>query len=81
MRSAVHEAGIELDGADFKPHLTLCRIRDRWPPACVETYNAAFRDYESAPFAMDHVTLFSSRLDPAGAIHTPLRELRLSSGA
>ena len=78
MRAAVKEAGVALDGADFKPHLTLCRIRDVWPPACIEAFNGALRDYESAPFTVDHVTLFSSRLDPAGAVHTALREMPLT---
>jgi 2'-5' RNA ligase len=78
VRAAVKDAGVELDGSEFKPHLTLCRIRDRWPPACVEAFNSALRGYESAPFTVDRVTLFSSRLDPAGAVHTPLRELRLA---
>ncbi|HEY2093553.1 MAG TPA: RNA 2',3'-cyclic phosphodiesterase [Thermoanaerobaculia bacterium] len=78
VRAAVKDAGVELDNAEFKPHLTLCRIRDRWPPACVEAFNGALRDYESAPFTVDRVTLFSSRLDPSGAVHTPLREMRLS---
>jgi 2'-5' RNA ligase len=77
VRAAVREAGVMLDGADFKPHLTLCRIRDVWPPACIEAFNGALRDYESAPFTVDRVTLFSSRLDPRGAVHTPLREMRL----
>lgn len=78
VRAGVKEAGVELDRADFKPHLTMARIRDSWPPLCVETYHSTFRGYESAPFAVDRVTLFSSRLDPAGAVHTPLRELRLA---
>ena len=78
VRAAVKDAGVTLDSADFKPHLTLCRIRDVWPPACIEAFNGALRDYESAPFTVDHVTLFSSRLDPSGAVHTPLREMRLS---
>jgi 2'-5' RNA ligase len=78
VRAAVKDAGVELDSAEFKPHLTLCRIRDRWPPACVEAFNGALRDYESAPFTVDRVTLFSSRLDPSGAVHTPLREMRLA---
>ncbi|HEX7189937.1 MAG TPA: RNA 2',3'-cyclic phosphodiesterase [Thermoanaerobaculia bacterium] len=78
VRAAVKDAGVKLDGADFKPHLTLCRIRDVWPPACIEVFNGALRDYQSAPFTVDHVTLFSSRLDPSGAVHTPLREMRLS---
>lgn len=78
VRAAVKDAGVALDGADFKPHLTLCRIRDVWPPACIEAFNGALRDYESAPFTVDHVTLFSSSLNPSGAVHTALRELRLS---
>jgi 2'-5' RNA ligase len=78
VREAVKDAGVKLDGADFKPHLTLCRIRDVWPPACIETFNGALRDYASAPFTVDRLTLFSSRLNPSGAVHTPLREIRLA---
>jgi 2'-5' RNA ligase len=78
VRAAVKDAGVELDSAEFKPHLTLCRIRDVWPPACIEAFNGALRDYESAPFTVDRVTLFSSRLDPSGAVHTPLREMRFT---
>jgi 2'-5' RNA ligase len=78
VRAAVKEAGVTLDSSEFKPHLTLARIRDAWPPLCVETYHNALRGYESAPFTVDRVTLFSSRLDPSGAVHTPLRELRLA---
>jgi 2'-5' RNA ligase len=77
VRAAVKDAGVELDRADFKPHLTLARIRDTWPPLCVETYYNALRSYESAPFALEHVTLFSSKLDPNGAIHTPVRVFTL----
>jgi 2'-5' RNA ligase len=77
VRGAVKEAGVELDRADFKPHLTLARFREPWPPLCVETYHTALRGYESAPFALDRVTLFSSKLDPNGAIHTPVREFKL----
>lgn len=80
VRGAVTEAGIALDRADFKPHLTLARIREPWPPLCVETYHGALRNYESVPFTLDRVTLFSSKLDPNGAIHTAVREFRLADG-
>ena len=78
VRDAVKAAGIELDRNDFRPHLTLFRIRDRWPPASIEIFSAALRDHESAPFTVDGVTLFSSQLTPKGAIHTPLHRFALA---
>lgn len=79
VRDAVQEAGVTLDRAEFRAHLTLMRIRDPWPPACIETFNRALRDFTSAPFAVERVTLFSSRLNPNGAVHTPLRQFALSA--
>jgi 2'-5' RNA ligase len=79
VRDAVQEAGVTLDGAEFRAHLTLMRIRDRWPPACIETFHAALRDYTSAPFAVERVMLFSSVLNPNGAVHTALRDFALSA--
>ena len=81
VRDAVQQAGVTLDRGEFRAHLTLMRIRDPWPPACIETFNGALRDYISAPFAVERVTLYSSRLDPSGAVHTPLRQFALSSRA
>lgn len=78
VRDVVTRAGIELDRADFKAHLTMMRMRDRWPPASIELFTRTLRDYRSAPFAVDRVTLFSSTLNPKGAIHTALRELELA---
>ena len=71
VREVVEEHGVTLDGGEFKPHLTLMRIRDPWPPASIELYTRTLRDYESATFKVDSVTLFSSQLSPKGAIHTP----------
>ena len=79
VRGAVKDAGVELDRGEFRPHLTLFRIRDQWPPACTEIFVGAMQDYESAPFAIDGVTLFSSVLNPKGAVHTPLRTFALAS--
>jgi 2'-5' RNA ligase len=79
VREAVQEAGVTLDRAEFRAHLTLMRIRDPWPPACIETFNGALRDFTSAPFAVEGITLYSSRLHPNGAVHTPLRQFTLSA--
>lgn len=78
VRDVVTRAGVKLDGGEFKPHLTLMRMRDRWPPASIETFHRALRDYRSAVFRTASVTLYSSKLGPGGAVHTPLHELSLS---
>lgn len=78
VRAGVQAAGVTLDRADFRAHLTLFRIRDPWPPACIEIFNGALRDYKSDAIAIDAVTLFSSELNPKGAIHTALRTFSLA---
>jgi 2'-5' RNA ligase len=78
VREVVKRCGVTLDGGEFKPHLTLMRMRDRWPPASIELFQRSLRDYRSAPFRIDAVTLYASKLSPGGAVHTPLRELPLS---
>ena len=81
VRDGVTAAGVELEPNEFKPHLTLMRIRDRWPPMATELFEKSLHDFQSAPFAVHEVTLYLSRLNPSGAIHTPLRTfpLRLAS--
>ncbi|PYQ62467.1 MAG: RNA 2',3'-cyclic phosphodiesterase [Acidobacteria bacterium] len=81
VRDGVAAAGVQSDQNEFKPHLTLARIRDHWPPLAIETFEKALHDFQSAPFAVHEVTLYLSRLNPNGAVHTPLRAfpLRLSA--
>ena len=81
VRDVVTKAGVELDRAAFKPHLTLMRIRDTWPHACIETFEKALGAYESDPFAVESVTLYSSKLHPHGAVHTPVRTFSLAPAA
>jgi len=78
VRGALRESGVEFDQNVFRPHLTMMRIRDPWPPACIETFYSALRAHESTPFTVDRVTLFSSRLNPQGAVHTAIREFGLA---
>ncbi|HEY6843860.1 MAG TPA: RNA 2',3'-cyclic phosphodiesterase, partial [Thermoanaerobaculia bacterium] len=77
VRTGVTRAGLELEHNEFKPHLTLMRIRDHWPPMATELFEKSLRDFESAPFAVHEVTLYLSRLIPTGAVHTPLRTFAL----
>jgi RNA 2',3'-cyclic 3'-phosphodiesterase len=77
VREVVTKAGVELDRADFKAHLTLMRMRDPWPPASIDLFQRSLREYRSEPFTVDSVTLFSSELNPKGAVHTPLNRFAL----
>jgi len=79
VRAAVDRAGIHLDRGEFKPHLTIMRIREGWPPLSIEIFNKALRDFRSEPFVVDGVTLYSSELNPKGAIHTPVRRFGLAA--
>jgi len=78
VRAAVKESGVELDRSEFRPHLTMMRMREGWPPLSIEIFMKALRDYSSQPFAVDGVTLYASKLSPKGAEHTALREFSLS---
>jgi len=78
VRNALKKAGVKFDENEFRPHLTMMRIRDPWPPACIETFHSALRTHESEPFRIDHVTLYSRKLNPNGAVHTPVREFPLA---
>jgi len=78
VREVVTKHGVALDGGDFKPHLTVMRIRDQWPPSSIELFNRSLKDYQSPPFTVDGVTLYQSQLNPKGAIHTPLRTFAFS---
>jgi 2'-5' RNA ligase len=78
VRAVVTAAGVELDRADFRSHLTLMRMRDAWPPSSIDLFQRSLRDYRSQPFVVDTVTLYSSTLNPKGAVHTPLRTFTLA---
>ncbi len=76
VREVLRIQGVPLD-SDFKPHLTLMRLRNPWPPASVDLFSTMLHDHQSSPFAVGSVTIFSSKLDPKGAIHTPMRTIEL----
>jgi 2'-5' RNA ligase len=78
VRAGVDRAGVHLDQSEFKPHLTVMRMREGWPPLSIDIFNKALRDFQSAPFRIDTVTLYSSVLNPKGAIHTPVRRFALA---
>lgn len=68
--------GLPRERRAFAPHLTLGRRRQE-----LVMSRTLLRQYETidcGSFSADRVTLFESRLDPAGAIHIPLHTVTLS---
>ena len=59
----------------FTPHLTLARFRDRVPRAILAQI-ADIRAY-AGPSLIDRVTLYESRLSPAGPTYLPLAQAPL----
>ena len=60
---------------DYSPHLTLARIRDRVPRASVA--RIASLPAVAGPCRIDRVTLYESRLSPAGSTYIRLVEAAL----
>jgi 2'-5' RNA ligase len=78
---AASRIGVDREGRPFRPHVTFARVRDPWPPSAVEAFRSAVRDAPLPAFRCAECVLYSSRLDPAGAVHTPLREFGFATHA
>ncbi len=66
--------GIPPEDREFRPHLTLARLREPWPSHAVEAFRREADAWPFPPWSLRSCVLFESRLAPAGAVHTPLRE-------
>jgi 2'-5' RNA ligase len=62
----------------FHPHVTVARLRQPWRPEAVERFLRATGARELPPWRVRSCVLYESRLDPAGAVHTPLRTFGFS---
>lgn len=77
VRDAVRAAGVSMDEKPFAPHMTIARVKVPWKRHDTERFVAAF-GAAATPARIDAVTLYVSRLASGGAVHTPLRIVRLS---
>lgn len=64
----------------FSPHITLARLPDS-PVRFLPEFLAGNSLFSSPTFTVDSFTLYSSRLTPKGAIHTPLASYLLAQGS
>ena len=84
LAAAAQEASGRLGGRvedrPFHGHVTFARLRESWPATAVNEYR---REVEALPFPgwqARSCVLFESRLDPAGAVHVPLKEWTFQGG-
>ena len=71
---AARAAGCEPEVRPFRPHITLARLREPWRASAVERFREAADAWPFPDWRMRSIVLYSSRLDPAGAVHTALHE-------
>jgi 2'-5' RNA ligase len=80
---AARRLGLPREDRPYHPHVTLARLKTRWPREAVETFREAAR--RSAPtfpeWPVRSCVLYASRLDRRGAVHTPLGIWTLGTAA
>lgn len=61
----------------FRPHLTLARVRSGRVREALVAALRALPPFEPVAWPVERAALVASELRPAGAVHTPIREVRL----
>lgn len=73
--------GVAPERRDFRPHVTLARLRESWPPAAIETFLREAGAHAFPEWGVRRCILYRSELHPAGAVHVPVREWELEARA
>ncbi len=76
IEAAAVRAGFQRESRKFKPHITLCRFKSHSMPD-IGPYLAMNNDFSTAAFAVDHFSLYQSRLGHGGARYEVLSQYRL----
>jgi 2'-5' RNA ligase len=77
---AAEGLGVAPEKREFRPHVTLARLRDRWPAEAIASFRETAGSWTFPPWQARSCVLYESRLDPAGALHTPLAEWSFTGG-
>ncbi len=80
--AAVEEAATALgfppDRRTWSVHLTLARMRSRWPRTAVERFLSWGHELDLGTFRCPEIVLFESSLEPGGAVYTALQRIPLT---
>ena len=72
VEEAAEACGWPRESRPWTLHLTQARVRKPWPKAAVERFLEEGRELDVGSFSCGEVVLFSSRLQPGGAVYTTL---------
>jgi 2'-5' RNA ligase len=75
---AAAAVGLAREHREWALHLTLARLKDPWPKNAVDQFLAWGEKTSFDSFSCAEVVLFESRLEPGGAVYTPLERLALA---
>jgi 2'-5' RNA ligase len=64
--------GLEREDRPFRPHVTLARLRVRWPAAAVEQFRSTVGSWPLPGWRAERCVLYASQLGPSGAVHTEM---------
>ncbi|MCP4897505.1 MAG: RNA 2',3'-cyclic phosphodiesterase [bacterium] len=70
--------GLERERRSWALHLTLARLKKPWPQDAVVSFLEWGEAVSFEPFTCREVVLFESRLDPSGAVYTPIERMALA---
>lgn len=77
VEEAAAAAGFARDRRPWSLHLTLARLRSRWPRAAVDRFLKWGAELSLDSFDCAEIVLFQSSLEPGGAVYTPLQRISL----
>jgi RNA 2',3'-cyclic 3'-phosphodiesterase len=66
--------GLQKEDRPFHPHVTLARARSRWPARAVDHFREAAAAWSFPLWRAGSCVIYTSRLEPSGAVHTPVAE-------
>lgn len=79
--AAARKIGVTPEDRSFRPHVTLGRLRDPWPLDAILAFRREADMWKFPLWRVRSCVLYRSRLDPSGAVHTPVREWRMAGDA
>src|SRR5512141_321195 len=79
--AASRRLSLAREDREFHPHITLARVKDRWPRDPVARYRERAAAWRFPAWRARSCVLYASRLDAAGAVHTPLAEWAFEGAA
>ena len=78
VEAAAAAVGFARERRPWSAHVTLARLRSRWPHSAVERFLEWGRNVDLGTFECAEVVLIESALEPGGAVYTPLERIPLA---